>query len=257
MFGISPEYLKGDHGFSKVICSLLRTLIVPIKMDFEKAAFWVLMFNLPLLCMSETMGAQIGKSVGVVEEVETDEDEIGWEEYLCVKIRMDLSKPLVGGRVLKLQGESTWKAFQYERLTKFCFHCGVIRHGVASCMGLTRNARQGPSSSIQFGTWLHASPVFKRSNSGRGWFEGAANVKSPELSHMEAARSLRSVGSRHGDYCQEEGGVYGKNKSHTVMEYHSGEGGGARDVLITMGGPNSVHVSNLIAHYNADISGAK
>jgi hypothetical protein len=59
--------------------------ITPAKMDFEKAAFWVRMFNVPLACMSEIMEVQIGNSVGVMEEVETEEDKIGWGGIFALK----------------------------------------------------------------------------------------------------------------------------------------------------------------------------
>jgi len=88
-------------------------------MDFDKVFFWVRMFNLPLACMSKTMGVQIGSSVGQVEEVETDEDGVGWGEYLRVRVSLDLSTPFVRGRLLNVNGENTWIAFQYERLPTF------------------------------------------------------------------------------------------------------------------------------------------
>lgn len=95
--------------------------IAPAKMDFEKAVFWVRMFNVPLACMSETMEVQIGNLVGIVEEVQTEEDGIGWGEYLRVKIRMDLFKPLARGWVLKLQGESTWTTLSMSASLNFVF----------------------------------------------------------------------------------------------------------------------------------------
>jgi hypothetical protein len=104
------------------------------QMEFEKTSFWLRMFNLPLACMSEAMGVQLGTSVGQVEEVETEEDGVGWGAYLRGKICSDISKPLARGLVLKLNGDTTWVPFQYERLPKFCFHCGVIRHGAAGCL---------------------------------------------------------------------------------------------------------------------------
>lgn len=103
--------------------------IPPAQMEFEKVSFWIRMSNLPLGCMNEAMGYQIGKSVGQVEEVETEEDGVAWGVYLRVKIRMDISKPLARGRVLLLNGENTWVVFQYEHLPFFCYHCGVIHHG--------------------------------------------------------------------------------------------------------------------------------
>jgi hypothetical protein len=41
-----------------------------MELDFEKVAFWVRMYNLPLACMSKAMGIRIGASMGQVEEVD-------------------------------------------------------------------------------------------------------------------------------------------------------------------------------------------
>ena len=72
------------------------------------------MINLPLVCMGREVGRKIGATVGVVEEVDTDADGVGWGEFLRVRISIDLSKPLSRGRMINLQGESTWITFQYE-----------------------------------------------------------------------------------------------------------------------------------------------
>jgi hypothetical protein len=46
-------------------------LTTPLEVDFEKAAFWVRMINLPLAYMNKMVGEQIGSSLGKVEEVDT------------------------------------------------------------------------------------------------------------------------------------------------------------------------------------------
>jgi hypothetical protein len=107
--------------------------LTPEKIPFDRASFWVRMSNLPLVCMGREVGRKIGSTVGIVEEIDTDADGVGWGEYLRVRISIDLSKPLSRGRMLKLQGESTWVVFQYERLPRYCFQCGVIRHGRGGC----------------------------------------------------------------------------------------------------------------------------
>jgi hypothetical protein len=83
------------------------------KLAFEKAAFWVRMYNLPLACMGKEVGYQIGGSVGEVEDVEVDEDGMGWGEFLRVRILLDLSKPLPRGRMITLNHKMVWIAFQY------------------------------------------------------------------------------------------------------------------------------------------------
>jgi hypothetical protein len=91
------------------------------------------MYNLPLACMGRNTGQKIGATVGVVEEVDVLEKEASWGEYLRVKVLIDLSKPLAKGRMLHLQDSSTWVACKYEKLPKFCFTCGLIKHGRMGC----------------------------------------------------------------------------------------------------------------------------
>lgn len=138
--------------------------IAPSMMDFTRASFWIRMLHLPLACMCETMGFKIGSSVGGVEEVESEEDGMGWGEYLRVRINLDITKPLVRGRVLKLSNETTWVAFQYERLPKYCFHCGDIWHGVRGCASRQRSSAQEAPTGEQFGLWLRAPSGFRRTN---------------------------------------------------------------------------------------------
>lgn len=127
------------------------------------------MYNLPLVCMCEAMGLQLGNSMGVVQEVKTKEDGVGWGEYLQVRVSLDITKPLARGRFLKLNEAHTWVAFQYEKLPKFCFHCGIIRHGPMGFIIKRGGQHPGDTSKVQFGSWLRASPGFFRSNFGRGW----------------------------------------------------------------------------------------
>jgi hypothetical protein len=48
----------------------------PSQMYFEKAVFWVRMYNLPLVCMGSAIGHQIGSTVGVVEDVEVNDGDV-------------------------------------------------------------------------------------------------------------------------------------------------------------------------------------
>jgi len=49
----------------------------PSQMDFEKAAFWVRMYNLSLACMGKEVGHKIGASVGKMVDVDIIDDEVG------------------------------------------------------------------------------------------------------------------------------------------------------------------------------------
>jgi hypothetical protein len=61
---------------------------------------------------------------------------VGWGKFLQAKIWVDLTKPLMRGRRLKVQKVLMWVDFQYQRLSRICFSCGVVKHGA---MGCTKN----------------------------------------------------------------------------------------------------------------------
>jgi hypothetical protein len=134
--------------------------IPPSEFTFDKAAFWIRMFDFPLACMGAEIGKRIGASVGVVEAVDTDAEGIGWGEFLRMKILIDLSKPLPRGRKINLQGTSRWITFKYERLPKFCFQCGVIVHGKSGCS--RRSSFRYPEQHQEYGPWLRASSPTRR-----------------------------------------------------------------------------------------------
>jgi hypothetical protein len=91
--GVEKVGEQGDYkieiGFDGVTSSA--------KIDFDNVAFWVQMINMPLACMCKDVGFQISASMGIVEEVDTDEEGISWGEYLWVRIQIDLKMPLSRG----------------------------------------------------------------------------------------------------------------------------------------------------------------
>jgi hypothetical protein len=91
------------------------------------------MINLPLACISLTIGQQIGSLIGHVEEVDVDDGGMVRGEYLQVKVNLDLHYPLMRWRILRINGSSMLIGFQYERLPKFCFRYSVIKHGIIGC----------------------------------------------------------------------------------------------------------------------------
>lgn len=133
--------------------------ISPSEFTFDRASFWVRMSNLPLACMGREVGFKLGAAVGRVEEVDTDKDGIGWGEFLRVKVNIDLYKPLSRGRMIKFDGKSRLIGFKFERLPKFCYHCGVICHGIEGC--LKRSMKRNQETN-QFGPWLRANSPTRR-----------------------------------------------------------------------------------------------
>lgn len=88
---------------------------------------------MPLICMNRGVGTKIGESLGIVEDVDVAGDEGGWGRCLCLRVCIDLYKPLERGRTLTMGGKDYWVNFKYERLPLFCFQCGRILHGRSGC----------------------------------------------------------------------------------------------------------------------------
>lgn len=128
----------------------------PAHMTFNSSVFWVQIHDMPLVCMTKSVGTKIGASMGAVEEVEVEEDGIGWGRYLRIRVHVDLTKPLEWGRTLQRGGRPIWVNFKYEKLPMFCFYCGCILHGNKECRG-NRNLRQATMAGGKpWGTRLRA-----------------------------------------------------------------------------------------------------
>jgi hypothetical protein len=138
------------------------------QVEFDKVAFWVWMSNLPLACMSRELGVSIGSSVGVVEEVDVDDDGVGWGEFLRVRIILDLSKPIPRGRTIRVRDKSLWVTFKYEKIPKFCFKYGVVRHGSRGCEVNGGRRTNGGWSKDEYGPWLRVPSPNRRQGASRG-----------------------------------------------------------------------------------------
>jgi hypothetical protein len=155
-------------------------LAQPSDFKFDTASFWVRMVNLPLACMGAEVGRKIGATMGMVEAVDVDANGMGWGEFLRVKIRLDLKKPLLRGRKLNVQGKQVWVTFKYERLPRFCFNCGVICHGKTGCSNKSELRNQGTT---RYGPWLRAASPPRKAERSFGQFttkRGPANVDPKE-----------------------------------------------------------------------------
>lgn len=123
-------------------------------MKFDRATFWIQFHNMPLACMSREVGWSIVSCVREVEEVDATAEGIGWGKFPRVKVVVDLSKPLAMGRMLNVKGKQVW--ISYEQRPKFCFHCGIIKHGNRGSMMLSSKRLHDVESELQYGPWLRA-----------------------------------------------------------------------------------------------------
>lgn len=65
--------------------------------------------------------------------VDVDQDGLGRGPYLHTKIWVDISKPLIYGSLINIEGKITWIPLKYERSPNFCFYCSIIKHPKSGC----------------------------------------------------------------------------------------------------------------------------
>ncbi|KAL5538414.1 hypothetical protein UlMin_043108 [Ulmus minor] len=120
------------------------------KMSFSKAPFWVQLHNIPVFCMSKAVGSILGNMVGLVQEVECNQDELCLGTFIRVRVIIDISKPLK--RILKVRLGTDKELFTilhiYEHFPELCFHCGLFGHPLKECP--KRGALQGDNLKLKY-----------------------------------------------------------------------------------------------------------
>ncbi|KAL5550690.1 hypothetical protein UlMin_000866 [Ulmus minor] len=126
------------------------------KMSFSKAPFWIQLHNIPVFCMSKTVGSMLGNMVGLVQEVECDQNGLCLGTFIRVCAIIDISKPLK--RILKVwlgsDKELVTILLRYEHLPELCFHCGIPGHPLKECP--SRGSSQGDCTKLKYGAWIKA-----------------------------------------------------------------------------------------------------
>ncbi|KAI4986750.1 hypothetical protein ZWY2020_019380 [Hordeum vulgare] len=86
---------------------------------FDSVPIWIRVFRLPLGLMDRDVGELIGNGVGEFMEVEVGDDDRAEGEYLKVKVRTDIKKPLMRGTMMQF-GEKGNEP-DMERWLSFCW----------------------------------------------------------------------------------------------------------------------------------------
>ncbi|KAF7144795.1 hypothetical protein RHSIM_Rhsim04G0047100 [Rhododendron simsii] len=104
------------------------------ELDFNFSPFWVQVHGLPLGFLNSKVGLTIARSLGEVIAVEEPGEKGRLANFLRVRVWVDITKPFKKGFFLRrpLEGDSCVR-YKYERLSDFCYGCGVVGHAVNEC----------------------------------------------------------------------------------------------------------------------------
>lgn len=99
--------------------------------------FWVQIHNLPAGFMNEVIGKHLGNFIGAFLEYDPNNNSGVWRMYMRIKVQVDVRIPLKQEKKVKKAG-GDWRTvcFKYERLSTFCFLCGLLGHSDKFCAKL-------------------------------------------------------------------------------------------------------------------------
>lgn len=129
----------------------------PHLVKLKSMDIWVQIYDLSQGLISENIITSIGNYVGAFVKMDATNFTGGWKLYKRIRVTLDMDKPLKKRMKIKKEGgEWSWVNFKYERLSTFCFVCGIIGHSDRDCGIVYAN----PEKDIvhAYGVWLRAVP---------------------------------------------------------------------------------------------------
>ncbi|KAL1214908.1 hypothetical protein V5N11_010234 [Cardamine amara subsp. amara] len=113
---------------------------------------WVQMRNIPVNYYNLPAITWLGELVGHVEEVVLDTERSQHQEFVRVKMKFDVSKPLQRAKMVNLpkNGGAVTIKYDFERVQKRCFTCQCLTHDQTTChVAHKRKQRKDEEAKLQ------------------------------------------------------------------------------------------------------------
>lgn len=116
---------------------------------------WVWIHDLRAGFMTEKVVQEVGNYIGTFVESCQSNFTCIWREFLRVRVKVDLEKPLKRRmKVRKAGNEWFWIVFKYENAPTFCFICGILGHSDKFCSRLFDTLEEEIAK--PYGVWMRA-----------------------------------------------------------------------------------------------------
>lgn len=198
--------------------------LVPKDISIWQSPFWIQIFNLPLKSRISETGQAIGSKVGEVMAVDVSESGIHWGKYLRVRVKIDVTKKLVRGKKVMIEGgKQWWISFKYDGLPNFCYCCGLLSHDLRDCSVTSEKDNHAEQTTLQYGEWMRGE-VLRRSGTEviKGGLNDEVNNKGKPASNEgrtperenHAPPARKAMGADEGSTLQNIGERYRENETN-------------------------------------------
>ncbi|KAL3628525.1 hypothetical protein CASFOL_027571 [Castilleja foliolosa] len=124
------------------------------EINLGKIKFWIHAIGLPISYTNHDTAKLIGDTIGSFIKADLGSSTSRWKKALRIQIEVDLSQKLHSAISISVNGKNKIIAeIRYERLTEFCFHCGLLGHRITNCDDAIKQIGDRIISDT-FGPWL-------------------------------------------------------------------------------------------------------
>ncbi|KAI7988460.1 Uncharacterized protein LOK49_LG13G02233 [Camellia lanceoleosa] len=128
--------------------------VQPSDIRLTMVHLWVHVCNLPLILMNKEVGQIVGNAIGQFLDMDFEDGGIAWGRTMRIRVAIDVRKPLRRGMKLSLSSaDPIWVDFKYERLSIFCYFCGLLGHTDRDCDAKLSSAEGSRIDVMQYGAW--------------------------------------------------------------------------------------------------------
>lgn len=101
----------------------------PLSVTLEESDIWIQVYDLPKGFTSENVLKSVGNYIGKFVKSDSNNFNSSWKPFLRIRVTIQVSKPLKRCMKIKMEGGNwSWINFKYERLSTYCFVCGILGH---------------------------------------------------------------------------------------------------------------------------------
>ncbi|KAL0002388.1 hypothetical protein SO802_016169 [Lithocarpus litseifolius] len=107
---------KGPWSFNKrlILQKRFHGDTCPSDVKFHNAQFWICVFNIPIKSMNRDNGSRLANEIGDLVTVDVPRNGLGWGPFLCIRVNIEITKPLISmrGKILQIEGLNVgWVGF--------------------------------------------------------------------------------------------------------------------------------------------------